>query len=189
MCLNTCILLAQKEEKNIESLSTILREHGYYGLVTARDGLDAIKIFEEKSPSIAFVDTALPLADGLTVVSNVRKENKDCLIAVTSSAYDKALVERAAGLGADGFIIEPFSIDYVIPWLMVSYAEKRRQRMFRNEFDMLCSDFNEQLMLEKTIGMIAEQNKMSYEQARAFIEKLSKEKEMPVSKIVQILQK
>jgi len=83
-----------------------------YKVITANDGLDAIKLAKEEIPSLILLDLMIPGADGFDVCKEVRatQELKDTAVIMLTAKgeeFDKVL---GLELGADDYITKPFSI-------------------------------------------------------------------------------
>lgn len=182
-----CILLAQSKKSNADYLSSVLKKSGYDNVFCVFDGIDAVKIFEEYSPKIVFIDSTLPLLDGISVLKKIKKIDTDCIAAITSSEYSKALADDFIKNGSDGFITEPFSEDRIIPWLIVSLAEKERGRKLKEEYKSMSEIFNSRLDFERVVGKFASENALSFEEAKKQLSLISKSKKIPLKKLIEIL--
>lgn len=182
-----CILLAQSKKSNADFLSSVLKKSGYDNIVFAFDGIDAVKLYEEYSPKIVFIDSTLPLLDGISVLKKIKKIDTDCIAAITSAEYSKALADEFIKNGSDGFITEPFSEDRIIPWLIVSIAEKERSRKLKEEYRSMSVLFNDRLDFERVVGKFASENSLSFEDAKKQLSSMSKSKNIPLEKLIEIL--
>lgn len=182
-----CILLAQSKKSNADFLSSILKKSGYDNVICAFDGIDAVRIFEESSPKIVFIDSALPLLDGISVLKKIKKADPDCIAAITSSEYNKGIADEFIKNGSDGFITEPFSEDRVIPWLIVSVAEKERNLKLKEEYNSMSIIFNNRLDFERVVGKFASENSISFEEAKKQLLLISESKNIPFEKLIEIL--
>ena len=102
------ILVVDDEKPIVDILTYNLQKEGYSTL-EANDGEEAIKIATEKKPDLILLDIMLPKVDGLTVCKKLRHTlNVPILIL---SAKDEE-IDKILGLelGADDYIIKPFSV-------------------------------------------------------------------------------
>lgn len=105
-------VLVVDDETNIQELIKFNLEKNGFEVVTADNGLDALRLAETKKPDLIFLDLMLPGMDGLDVCKNIRKnpaiENIPIvMITAKSEELDKIL---GLELGADDYITKPFSV-------------------------------------------------------------------------------
>jgi DNA-binding NarL/FixJ family response regulator len=99
------VLLADDDELFLESLRTLIEGQPELSVVgAAQNGLEAIELADRMSPDAVVIDLHMPLVDGVTAVSRLRRDHPSiCLIVVTGDA-DPALHLAAVAAGADGVL-------------------------------------------------------------------------------------
>ena len=105
------VLIVDDEENIVELLQFNLVNAGYK-VITANNGLDALKKVKENKPDLLLLDLMLPGMDGLDVCKEIKRDketSKTSIIMLTakSEELDKIL---GLELGADDYITKPFSI-------------------------------------------------------------------------------
>ena len=105
------VLIVDDEEHIVELLQFNLVNAGYK-VITANNGLDALKKVKEHKPDLLLLDLMLPGMDGLDVCKEIKRNketSKTSIIMLTakSEELDKIL---GLELGADDYITKPFSI-------------------------------------------------------------------------------
>ncbi|MCV6608364.1 MAG: response regulator [Campylobacterales bacterium] len=96
-------------EDNIDELN-IFRDFlsGYFASIyIAFDGEQALKIYKEKKPKIIFTDISMPKIDGLTLIEEIRKNDKKTKIVVISAYYDQEKLFRAIKLNLTDYLVKP----------------------------------------------------------------------------------
>ena len=87
----------------------LLTRHGY-DVVTARDGLDAVGLLDERRPQLILLDVEMPRMDGFEFAAHVR-DHPDFggvpIIMITSRSGTKHR-ERANRLGVNGYLGKPY---------------------------------------------------------------------------------
>jgi len=73
----------------------------------AVDGAQAIDIYRDKQPNIIITDINLPKVDGLELIENIRKEDKETAIVIISAYSDQDKLLRAIKLGLSEYLIKP----------------------------------------------------------------------------------
>jgi len=84
---------------------------GQFDIVEAEDGEDAwLQLSGGLRPAICFCDLRMPRLSGMDLLSRVRAHPQIAAMpfVLVTSANDSATVDRANGLGADGYLVKPF---------------------------------------------------------------------------------
>ncbi len=76
-------------------------------VITAYDGLTAVRRYREEHPDIVLLDLAMPGPDGFTVAGRIRAEGDAPIVVVSGESSEEAKV-RALGIGADDYLVKPF---------------------------------------------------------------------------------
>lgn len=99
------ILVAEDTESNYLLISTILKKE--YILIRARNGVEAIKLFEQMNPDIILMDIKMPEMNGIEATRIIRKSNQTVpIIAITAFAFDQDK-QRALDAGCTDYIAKP----------------------------------------------------------------------------------
>lgn len=101
------ILIIDDEKPISDIIKFNLNKEGYE-TITAFDGREALKKFEEESPDLIILDLMLPELDGLEVAKEVRKKSHIPIIMLSAkdSEFDKVI---GLEIGADDYVTKPFS--------------------------------------------------------------------------------
>jgi two-component system chemotaxis response regulator CheY len=89
---------------------------GSFDIVEAEDGEQAWRLLMAGSPpALCFCDLRMPRLSGTELLTRVRAESRLAALpfVLVSAAADGETVQRAAALGADGYIVKPFQVDQV----------------------------------------------------------------------------
>ena len=79
----------------------------------AKDGLEALKLIEEKQPDLVVLDIIMPHLDGLGVLERINSlglEKTPRVIVLSAVGQDK-ITQRAITLGADYYVVKSFDMD------------------------------------------------------------------------------
>ena len=107
------LLLVEDSERLQRSLSTGLKQHGFT-LDQAYDGEEALAYIAVNKYDSIILDLMLPKVDGLTVLSKLRKQGKDCHVLILSANDQTEDRIRGLDLGADDYLVKPFAFDELI---------------------------------------------------------------------------
>ena len=101
------VLVVDDDVKTVELVKLYLNRDGYR-VLTAYDGLEALRRAREGHPDLIVLDLMLPGIDGLEVCRTLRKESDVPIIMLTARTTDH---DRLTGLdlGADDYVTKPFS--------------------------------------------------------------------------------
>ncbi|PEB54357.1 DNA-binding response regulator [Bacillus pseudomycoides] len=110
--MNIKILYAEDDKEINDLVATYLRKEGYF-VDQAYDGEEAVTLFKQNNYSLVLLDLMLPKLDGFELLRRFRLE-KNIPIVVLSAKIEDVDKIFALGLGADDYIIKPFSIGELI---------------------------------------------------------------------------
>ena len=102
------ILLVEDEENFIEALTIGLKKEGFRVQV-ARDGAEALLVFDAVRPDLVLLDLMLPKISGVDVCRELRSRSKVPIIMVTAKGSE---VDTVVGLevGADDYVTKPYRL-------------------------------------------------------------------------------
>ncbi|MEG1733031.1 MAG: response regulator, partial [Longicatena sp.] len=98
--MSTGKVLIIDDDLNICELLRLYIEKEGFSVVTANDGVEALKLFEKENPDLIMLDIMLPGLDGWQVCREIRKSSSCPIIMLTAKGevFDKVL---GLELGAD----------------------------------------------------------------------------------------
>lgn len=101
-------ILVVDDEANIRDLAQLYLEKEGYRVVTAVDGLQALDLIKQESPTLMVLDLMLPELDGWEVCRRVRMESNLPILMLTARDDD---IDKIVGLemGADDYLTKPFN--------------------------------------------------------------------------------
>ena len=101
------VLVVDDDEKTVELVKLYLNRDGYR-VLTAYDGVEALRLARENRPDLIVLDLMLPGIDGLEICSTLRAESDVPIIMLTTKTTDQ---DKLTGLdlGADDYMTKPFS--------------------------------------------------------------------------------
>ncbi len=109
------LLLVEDEQPMRELLGEIFEGAGYH-VLTARDGLEAVRVFQAHSAEITVVlsDYGLPGLDGMGMFLKLRQVKRNVLVVFTSGFLDPDLTHELYTLGVAEIIQKPFDPNKVL---------------------------------------------------------------------------
>lgn len=149
-------------EDNVELLNFMVDKLRHqFAVEQAQNGVEAMKILEEKNIDLVISDIMMPEMDGLELCRNIKSNIEFSHIPVVLLTAKNDLDSKIEGLkmGADAYIEKPFSFQYLLAQLTSLFDNRRREKeaFMRKPFlpasSMGMSKADEELMA-KIIGII-----------------------------------
>jgi len=107
------ILVVEDEKELRELFCTILSKHGYKTF-PAKNGLEALDIFEKTYIDLIISDLMMPEMDGYELIKSLRIENNTTPILIIT-AKDKATDKKEGfRLGTDDYMIKPIDVNEMV---------------------------------------------------------------------------
>ncbi|MFC2041587.1 response regulator transcription factor [Chloroflexota bacterium] len=101
------VLVVDDDAKTVELVKLYLNRDGYR-VLTAYDGVEALRLAREGHPDLIVLDLMLPGMDGLEICRTLRVESDVPIIMLTARTTDEDKL-TGLGLGADDYVTKPFS--------------------------------------------------------------------------------
>src|SRR5829696_9374320 len=100
------ILVVDDDPAMVGAITALVGTEGHQ-VITAYDGLTAVRRYREERPDIVLLDLAMPGPDGFSVAGQIRAEGDAPIVVVSGESSEEAKV-RALGIGADDYLVKPF---------------------------------------------------------------------------------
>jgi PAS domain S-box-containing protein len=119
------LLVVEDEEMLMMSLQMVLVEKGYK-VLSAGDGLTALKIYQEKKNDIALVltDLGLPTITGLEVCQRIKTINPNEHIILATGFLDPEMKSEFLKVGIQYFLYKPYDLKKVLKVVRAVLDEK-----------------------------------------------------------------
>lgn len=121
------IIIADDNKKFRDMLNDYLRSQNDMAVIGhAEDGVEALKLIQEKKPDLVILDMIMPQLDGLEVLARLKEMDLDPMphIIVLSAVSQDKISQRAITLGADYYVLKPFDMEV--------FVERIRQMVNKN---------------------------------------------------------
>ena len=105
---NPTVLVVEDEESFVEALKVGLKREGFR-VEVARDGMQALEMFDIVQPDVILLDVMLPRMSGIDVCRQLRKKTLTPIIMVTATGAE---IDTVVGLevGADDYVTKPYRL-------------------------------------------------------------------------------
>ncbi len=100
------ILVVDDDPAMVGAITALVGTEGHQ-VITAYDGLTAVRRFREDHPDLVLLDLAMPGPDGFTVAGQMRAAGDVPILVVSGESGEQSKV-RALEIGADDYLVKPF---------------------------------------------------------------------------------
>ena len=107
------VLVVEDEDHIAEGLKLNLDLKGYDTRIAA-DGITALQDWKEWHPDLIVLDIMLPGIDGLSVLRNIRLEDKRIPILILSAKGDSEDKVKGFSHGVDDYLSKPFNLEELL---------------------------------------------------------------------------
>jgi len=109
------IIIADDDEIVTEVASEAFRSYGHV-VGVARNGVEALKAIEAKSPDLVVLDGNMPEMGGVSVINELRKHRAyhDLPVMMLTASAGKNDYNVAMYAGANIYITKPFDADFLV---------------------------------------------------------------------------
>jgi DNA-binding NtrC family response regulator len=107
------ILVVDDDEK----IRTLLREilgSRKYRILEAQNGREALDVIHRETVDLIITDRAMPMMDGLDLLKKLQEEKREIPSLMISAYGDETMWGQAIGLGAEDYLLKPFSTESVM---------------------------------------------------------------------------
>src|SRR4029453_4388751 len=113
------VLIVEEDELIAKGTATRLAEAGFYPLWMANGEAGLARLRFER-PDVCVLDLMLPLLDGWKVIETARGEGIGTPIVVVSARGSEQDRVRALEIGADDYLVKPFSMKELVARVRVA---------------------------------------------------------------------
>ena len=110
---------------------------------TARCADEALEVLKKEEIDLILLDVFMPVTNGLELLAEVRKMDKNIDVIIVSAARDSASVKKALQYGAVDYLIKPFEFDRFSSALN-NY--KNREKLIKNSDDLSQEELDKHIL-------------------------------------------
>ncbi|HLX22694.1 MAG TPA: EAL domain-containing protein [Usitatibacter sp.] len=143
--------MAADDENTTRALTRAVLESSGFRVVEARDGNEALEVFERDNPDLVLLDVEMPGLDGLEVLRSLRNASRarDVPVVMATGLGDVDSISSAYSAGATDFISKP------INWALLPHRLRYILRSSRVTRDLAESEEKFRLITESSADFIA----------------------------------
>ena len=102
------ILVAEDEDSNYLLVKAILNKE--YNLLWAKNGREAVSIFEKQDIDLILMDIKMPIMTGIEALTEIRQESRSIPVVMLSAYVFDSDIEIARLAGASDYLSKPVSV-------------------------------------------------------------------------------
>lgn len=122
------------------------KAYGFEVCCEAKDGREALELYEKFQPDIVLADIVMPYMNGLELSERVLKENPEVSIILISGNSEFEYARKAVKLGVCDYILKPFEKEELIIALLKLQDNINRVLELQNIKDELIAERKEQIL-------------------------------------------
>jgi YesN/AraC family two-component response regulator len=153
------ILIVDDEKDICEVLDISLSDLGYK-VHTARDGEEALQVFEKMRPSIILTDIRMPGMDGIELLRRIKGHHPDTEVIMITGHGDMDLAVESLKLEATDFITKPINDE-----LLEIALKRARERIFSRQKIKEYTENLERLVREQSEKLVKAERLIAVGQA------------------------
>jgi len=129
-------------------------------LVIASNGKEGLEKYQEALPDIIITDIQMPLMNGLNMIKEIRRNDKDIPIIVTSAFNESTYLLQAIELGIEHYLLKPVMLDQLQQRLQ-SITTRLMQKRELELYQLYLEDrvVEEMAIREEKESLLIQQNK------------------------------
>ena len=122
------ILIVDSDKLTRKLVTDALRKHGFSDIIEATNGYETIKEYKHKNPDLVILDLNIPGEPEFTTLTNLIKFDSEASIIACSSNPDPSQIHEALVLGADWFLVKPFTEKILISNIKNILSKKNKKQ-------------------------------------------------------------
>jgi DNA-binding response OmpR family regulator len=109
------ILIVDDEPNIVMSLEYAFKKQNFEVYI-ARDGGEALEILKYQIPNVVLLDIMMPKVDGYQTLEQIKNSSvlKDTKVVFLTAKNKASDIEKGLKLGADKYLIKPFSVKKIV---------------------------------------------------------------------------
>lgn len=108
------ILVVDDDRSIVDTITDILTDEDEYQVMTALNGVEALRLAAAMVPDLVLLDINMPGMDGVAVLANLREKGIDTRVIVLTASNTMGLLTACYKHGACDYIDKPFDIEHLL---------------------------------------------------------------------------
>ena len=122
------VLLVDDNPQHLELLEVYMEDLPEVRLVTAVNGLEAMKKVQDESPDLVLLDIMMPKMSGFEVCKRIKSDpqTRGIIVVMVTALNETSDIERAAECGTDDYLSKPIDRKALVDLVRNLLAAKTR---------------------------------------------------------------
>lgn len=120
------------------------KSYGFDACCEAKDGIEALALFEEYQPDIILTDIVMPHMEGLKLSEEILRNYPDTSIILITGNSEFEYARKAVKLGVCDYIVKPFEKEELIITLLKLQDNMNQVLEYQAEMDVVIKERQEQ---------------------------------------------
>ena len=180
------ILICDDEPLIRASLKSMLVDLGFDEILECGDGKKAVELALASFPDMAILDVSMPVMDGITAATEIRKKLKIPIMLLTS-VCDSATVKRASASGIAAFLTKPLRQQDLLPAIEIALHHAEEVEELKEKIYDLRELIENRKIIEKAKGLIMEKNRTSESEAYRIMQMSAMDKRKSLLQIANMI--
>ena len=115
------VLVVEDEKLVAMDIKKIINTEGHE-VITAPNGIDALRIIEDSHVDLVFLDLVLPDINGVEILKGIKKAKRDLPVVIITGYPDSEIMNQALELGPISALKKPFNREQIRDLLKILLA-------------------------------------------------------------------
>ncbi|MBC7250707.1 MAG: response regulator [Anaerolineae bacterium] len=178
------ILIADDEAVIRLGLRAVLAEMGHQVVGAATDGLSAVELARRTRPDLVILDIKMPGMDGLAAAETIVAERPVPVLILTAYS-ERELVERAATLAVQGYLVKPIREADLSPAIEIALARFKEWQALRKEAASLQEALLTRDLVDRAKRLLMEREGLQEREAFLRIQSLSRRQRRSMREVAE----
>lgn len=153
-------------------LKGLLADIGCNVIGEGASGLDAIRLLQNQTPDVIFMDIAMPGMDGIEAINLIKNFSSIPIILLTGRK-DEETLKRAMDAGVMAYLVKPLREEELLPTIELAIARFKELEAIKKENLDLKESLDARKSIERAKGILMEKEHLSEKEAFSFIQRTS----------------
>ncbi len=178
------VLIADDEAIIRLGLSEMLEDLGHTVVGHASDGAGAVRLASETEPDMIILDIKMPGMSGLDAAEAITADRPAPII-ILSAYSDRALLERAASLAVQGYLVKPVRPADLAPALEMAASRFEQWQVLRREAADLREAIQTRDIVDRAKRLLMQSQQLTEAQAFARLQMQARRQRRPMRAVAE----
>ena len=178
------VLVADDDDAVRSALAHLVESLGHEVVAQARDGLEAVALTQETSPTLLLLDIRMPRCDGLEAAKTILHQTPVAIVIVTAYA-DETLMDQAAEVGVFSYLVKPVTRERLAAAISTARARFADLQVLRQEVGTLQQALEARKLIERAKGIVMRDLGVTEQDAYRWLKRTSSLSNQPIVEVAR----